>query len=223
MADVIAQPNIHEEKVTAEILFSGAMMETITGIAIIVISIIGLTGFMPLIMLPIAAIALGLSFLFEGGAVATRLSNLLAEITHGRVDFAELSSGLTVEILAGISGIVLGVLSLVRVDPYIMMPIGVIVYGMALVIGSGVKARLNHLAISSQTEERMVHRITREVILVATGVEILLGLGVMALGILGVIGIYPVVLSLVGVLTAGGFNFLMGTALGGRMLSIFRR
>ncbi len=223
MADVIAQPNIHEERVTAEVIFGGAMAETLTGIGIIVVTIIGLTGFMPSIMMPVAVIGLGLSFLFEGGAVASRLSNLLAEITHGRIDIAELSSGLTVEILAGISGIVLGVLSLVRVEPYILTPIAVIVYGMALVIGSGVKARLNHLTVSSLTEEKMVHRVTREVILAATGVEILIGMGVMTLGILGVIGIYPAALSIVGVLAAGSFNLLIGTALGGRMLSMFRR
>jgi hypothetical protein len=148
---------------------------------------------------------------------------LLNEITHGRVDIAELGGGLTVEILAGLGGIALGVLSLVRVAPFVLAPIAVIAFGTALVIGSGVKARLNHLAISSQTEERLVYRITREVILAATGVEILIGLSVMALGVLGVIGIYPAALSLIGILAAGSFILLAGTAIGTRMIAMFRR
>jgi hypothetical protein len=223
MADVIAQSNINEEKVTAEVIFGGAMAETITGIGVIVVSIIGLAGFMPTIMMSIAVIGLGLSFLFEGGAVASRLSNLLTEITQGRVDIAELEGGLTVEILAGLGGIALGVLSLAGVVPYVLAPIAVIAFGTALLIGSGVKARLNHLAISRQTEERMVHKITREVVLATTGVEILIGLSVTALGVLGVIGIYPAALSLIGILAAGSFILLAGTAIGTRMIAMFRR
>jgi hypothetical protein len=223
MADAIAHPHVHEERISAELILGGALAETITGAGVVVVSIIGLAGFMPMIMLPIAIMGLGLSFLFEGGAVSSRLSNLLYEATEGRIDIAELGGGLSAEFVAGFGGITLGILSLVRVAPTILAPIAAIAFGGALVIGSGVKSRINHLTISDRSEKRLVREITRELLIASVGVEILVGMGAIALGILGVIRILPMELSLVAILSVGGITLFSGTAIGGRMLSLFRR
>jgi len=223
MAEAIAHPEIHEERLSAEVILGGALAETLTGAGVVVVSIIGLAGFFPMIMLPVATIGLGMSFLFEGGAVASRLSNLLSEFTEGRFDIAELGGGLTVEFVAGFGGIALGILSLVGVAPTILTPIAAIAFGGALVIGSGVKARVNHLAISDRNEHKLVRAIAREALIAASGVEILVGMSAIALGILGIVRILPVELSLVAILSVGGMVLLSGTALGGRMLSLFRR
>jgi hypothetical protein len=223
MAEAIAHPEIHEERLSAELIFGGALAETITGASVVVITIIGLSGFMPGVMLSIATIGLGLSFLFEGGAVASRLSNLLAEVTKGRVDIAELGGGLSAEFIAGFGGVALGILSLAGVASTILMPIAAIAFGIALVMGSGVKARVNHLSISNRNEPKLVRQIAREALMAASGVEILVGMAAIALGILSVIGIYPIELSFVAVLAVGGMVLFSGTALGGRMLSLFRR
>ena len=223
MAEAIAHPEIHEERLSAEVILGGALAETLTGAGVVVVSIIGLAGFFPMIMLPVATIGLGMSFLFEGGAVASRLSNLLSEFTEGRFDIAELGGGLTVEFVAGFGGIALGILSLVGVAPTILTPIAAIAFGGALVIGSGVKARVNHLAISNRNEHKLVRAIAREALIAASGVEILVGMSAIALGILGIVRILPVELSLVAILSVGGMVLLSGTALGGRMLSLFRR
>ena len=223
MADVVAHPHVHEERVSAEVILGGALAETLTGAGVVVVSIIGLAGFMPMLMMSIAAIGLGMSFLFEGGAVVTRLSNLLSEVTEGRFDIAELGGGLTVEFIAGFGGIALGVLSLVGVYSLVLMPVAAIVFGGALLIGSGVKARLNHLMISNHTENNLARTIARETVLAISGVEILVGMVAIALGILGIIGILPLELSLVAILSVGGMILLVGTALGGKMLSLFHR
>jgi hypothetical protein len=223
MAEAIAHPEIHEERLSAEVILGGALAETLTGAGVVVVSIIGLAGFLPMIMLSIATIGLGMSFLFEGGAVASRLSNLLSEFSEGRVDIAELGGGLSAEFIAGFGGIALGILSLIGVVPTILTPIAAIVFGLALVIGSGVKARLNHLSISNRNEHKLVRQIAREALIAASGVEILVGLSAIALGILGIVRIVPVTLSLVAILSVGGMVLLSGTALGGRMLSLFRR
>jgi hypothetical protein len=223
MADAIAHPHIHEEKLSAEVILGGALAETITGAGVVVVSIIGLAGFMPMIMLPIAIMGLGLSFLFEGGAVSSRLSNLLSEASEGRVDIAELGGGLSSEFVAGFGGITLGILSLVGVVPMVLVPIAAIAYGGALVIGSGVKFRVNHLTINDRNEHRLVREVAREALIAASGVEILVGMGAIALGILGILRILTVELSLVAILSVGGIVLFSGTALGGRMLSLFRR
>lgn len=223
MAEAIAHPEIHEERLSAEVILGGALAETLTGAGVVVVSIIGLAGFLPMVMLSIATIGLGMSFLFEGGAVSSRLSNLLSEFSEGRVDIAELGGGLSAEFIAGFGGITLGILSLVGVVPTILTPIAAIAFGLALVIGSGVKARLNHLSISNRSEHKLVREIAREALIAASGVEILVGMSAIALGVLGIVRIVPVTLSLVAILSVGGMVLLSGTALGGRMLSLFRK
>ena len=151
------------------------------------------------------------------------MSNLLAEVTEGRVDIAELGGGLSAEFIAGFGGVALGILSLAGVASMILMPIAAIAFGIALVMGSGVKARVNHLSISNRNEPKLVRQIAREALMAASGVEILVGMAAVALGILGVIGIYPIELSFVAVLAVGGMALFSGTALGGRMLSLFRK
>jgi hypothetical protein len=223
MAEAIAHPDIHEERLSAEVILGGALAETLTGAGVVVVSIIGLAGFMPIIMLSIATIGLGMSFLFEGGAVASRFSNLLSEATEDRVDIAELGGGLSAEFIAGFGGITLGILSLVGVAPRILTPIAAILFGGALVLGSGVKVRVNHLTISNRNEPKLAREIAREALIAASGVEILVGMGAIALGILGILRILPVVLSLVAILSVSGMVLFSGTALGGRMLSLFRK
>jgi hypothetical protein len=221
MADTIAHPEVYEEKLTAKLILSGALAETIAGASVLVITIIGLAGFMPMSMLAIATMGLGVSFLFEGGAVASRVSNLLSEVTEGRVDIAELGGGLSAEFIAGLGGITLGILALVNVVPMVLAPIAAIIFGGALVMGSGVKARINHLTIS-QEEHKLVREIARQALIAVSGVEILVGLGAIALGILAILQINPVVLGLVAVLSVSGMLLLGGTAIGARMLSLFR-
>ena len=221
MADTIAHPEVYEEKLTAKLILSGALAETIAGACVLVITIIGLAGFMPMSMLAIATMGLGVSFLFEGGAVASRVSNLLSEVTEGRVDIAELGGGLSAEFIAGLGGITLGILALVNVAPMVLAPIAAIIFGGALVMGAGVKARINHLTIS-QEEHKLVREIARQALIGVSGVEILVGLGTIALGILAILHISPVVLTLVAVLSVSGMLLLGGTAIGARMLSLFR-
>ena len=223
MAEAIAYPEIHEERLSAELILGGALAEAITGASVVVISIIGLSGFMLGLMLSIATIGLGLAFLFEGGAVASRLSNLLSEVTEGRVDIAELGGGLSAEFIAGFGGIALGILSLAGIATTILIPIAAIAFGIALVLGSGVKARVNHLSIRDRNEPKLVRQIAREALIAASGVEILVGMCSIALGIVGIVGIYPITLSLVAVLSVGGMILFSGTALGGRMLSLFHK
>jgi hypothetical protein len=221
MADTIVHSQIYEEKLTAKLILSGAMAETITGAAVLVVAIIGLAGFMPMAMLAIATMGLGVSFLFEAGTVTSRMSNLLSEVTESRVDMAELGGGLSAEFIAGLGGITLGILSLVNVAPMVLLPIAAIVFGGALVMGSGVKARISHLTIS-QEEHKLVREVARQALIAASGVEILIGLGAIALGILAILQIAPIELSLVAVLSVGGMLLLGGTAIGARMLSLFR-
>jgi hypothetical protein len=221
MANETAHPNMYAERVTAKLVMGGALAETLTGAGTLVLAIIGLAGFMPMTLLSIATIGLGASFLLEGGAVATRLSDVISEVTEGRVDIAELGSGLSAEFIAGIGGIALGILSLVGILPMVLTAVAAIVFGGALVVGAGVKNRLSHLTIGEE-EHRLARIILREAVMASGGVQLLVGLAAIVLGILALLNIVPMELTLVAVLSAGGVVLLGGTALGARMVALFR-
>jgi hypothetical protein len=57
------------------------------------------------------------------------------------------------------------------------------------------------------------------VTLLASGAEILLGITAVVLGVLALVSIDPMVLTLVGLLTAGVAALFVGTTIGGRVAS----
>ena len=90
-----------------------------------------------------AVIGIGISLLCEGGTVGARFSRLLANATGKEANYANLGGGLTAEFMAGATGIVLGLLSLLGVVPTVLPAVAVIVFGGALLLGSGAAARLS--------------------------------------------------------------------------------
>jgi hypothetical protein len=222
MAEAIAHPHEYEEKVSAKLILGGALAETVVGIGTMVVSIVGLAGFLPPVLVSIATIGLGVSFLFEGGAMASRFEQLLSEITEGRIEMAEVGGGLSAEFIAGIGGVTLGVLSLVGVLPGLLTAIAAIGFGSALILGAGVKARLSHLTIG-QEEHKLGREIARQAVMASGGVQVLVGIGAVVLGILALLGIHPMILTLVATLSVSGMVLLAGSAVGARMLSLFSR
>ena len=172
-------------------------------------------------MAAIAAILVGIALLFEGGAVGSRFSSLASETSGGRLGTLELGGGMTAEFLGGVAGIVLGILSLMGVYSMVLIPVAAIVFGGALLLGSGVTSRLNDLQIERACDREETRHVARAAVRSATGIQVLIGLGSVVLGILAVIGIVPMILGLVALLGVGFSNMLSGSAVSGRMLSAF--
>lgn len=204
-------------------VLSGSLAEGfLSGIAL-VLTLIGLSGIYASYMLPIAAIAIGAAFLVEGVAISSRFSRLLAESSRDRLERAEFSAGLTSEFLGGAAGVVLGVLSLLGVYPMVLVPVALIVFGVTLLLNSGLTSRLNALESESSDESRRFKRIAHEAMTASAGSELMLGIGGVALGIIAISGILVATLSLVGMLVISASAFLTGAAGTTRMLSISRR
>jgi len=177
-----------------------------------VLAIIGLAGTRTFLMMSIATITLGAAFLLrEGGIVSQSLRNGM----RGSDVFSEqvLTSGLTASTIAGVAGVALGILALVDVDPTILVPAMVIVFGGAIL--------MDNAAGSSQRAPRMDALGT-----IGTtsggGGELLVGVGATALGILALVGVAPVTLSLVGLLALGAATFLVGGAFSAKAVSALR-
>ncbi len=199
-----------------------SLAEGIAGGAGVALSIIGLAAIMPHYMIPISTIALGIAFVFEGGAVARRFSRLLHETTKGWFDVSGLGSGLTAEVVGGITGIILGILTLLNVAPMVLMPAAAIVFGGTLIFSSGISARLDEMLIGRMGEDDVFKDVAREAVTASAGIQLLFGITAVTLGILALVGIAPMVLNLVALLGIGLSNLLSGTDISARMLSSIR-
>jgi hypothetical protein len=220
MSTVMMSP---EDRHIAESVAGGTAAEIIGGIAAIVLTILGLAHVAPSLMLTIATIAIGVALVFEGGSVAAEYSRIVSRTTENTMQTVEVGGGMTAEMVAGIAGIVLGILALLGLDTLILSASAVIVYGAALALSSGVTSRLNDLKIEASGAHERAQRVAHEVVSAAAGTQVLIGLGAGVLGILALVGIVPTVLVLVGLLAVGTSLLLSGSAVGGRLISLFRR
>jgi hypothetical protein len=156
MSTIMTSP---EDRHVAESVFSGSAAEIIGGVAAIVLTILGLAKVAPGLMLTIATITVGAALVFEGSSIAAEYSQIVAKATEGVMETVEMGGGMTAEMLAGITGIVLGILALLGLDPLTLSASAVIVYGAALALSSGMTSRLNDLKIETSGAHHNAQRV----------------------------------------------------------------
>ncbi len=210
------------ERRSTGIMAAGALAEGFVSIGAVVLSIVGLSARFPMLMLPIATIAIGASLLFEGGAVTARFSSLFS-LARVPMDVREFGLGITTEFISGSAGIVLGVLALIGLEPLVLTPIAAIVFGASLLLGAGATARANALLSQMSEQREAIREVMREAVYAASGVQILVGIGTVTLGILALTGINPLVLSLVAMLSVGFASLLSESTIINRVTGAARR
>ena len=211
-----------ERQKSARVVAGGSITEAICGAGTVVLAIIGLTGTLPGWMASVATIAFGVALLAQGGAIAARYTRLLRETTPSQWDArSEMGGGMGAEFLAGGAGVVLGILGLLGLGTATLIPIAVIVFGGALLLGSSATADLSTLGAPSM-DERFAH-IARQASVAASGAQVLVGIASIVLGIIALVGIDPVLVTLVALLVLGASVLFSGTAVSTRMASVLRR
>ena len=185
----------------------------------VVVSILGFAGVFRNDLAAIAVIGLGVMLLFQGANVVLRYTELLYEAgATNKARVAEVSRGITAELLAGVAGIVLGILALLRIVPMTLMSVAVIIYGGTLLLTSGESVWLTPFG----TENEVVRQLMHSMSLVAAGAQVLVGLAAVVLGILGLVGIMPITMILVALLATGA-SMLLGSSFVGGFLPDFLR
>src|SRR5262249_55303420 len=112
--------------------------ELLLACGVVVLSILGIAGVFPTYLAAIAVIGLGAILLFQGATVVLHYGELLYEAGGAsKASAAEVSRGITTEFLAGVAGIILGVLTLVGIAPTTLMSAAVVIYGGTLLLTSG--------------------------------------------------------------------------------------
>lgn len=223
-----AQSTAHE-RLAYEAVASGSAFEGAGGIAVAVLSIVGLAGILPTVLAQVAGIVFGAAFFAQGVGLASEYHELASRVNASRVESLEWGSGVTVEFIAGLATIALGVLSLVGVAPQILMPSLIITGGVALVLSAGTLQRLNHLRAAASGADEMSQRVYHGAVSGAEGAQVLAGLAAIVLGILSLVVIPPAAaigggaLPLTGLLVLGVALTISGSALAAKMVALFRR
>jgi hypothetical protein len=191
-------------------------MELLLAIGAVVLSILGIVGVFPTYLAAITVIGLGTILFFEGGNVILHYSELLDEAGGTNlVSASAVSRGITAEFLAGMAGIVLGILALLRIVPMTLLSVAAITYGGTLMLTSGESVWLDSfVAKDNAIMRQLMHCMS----LAAAGAQVLAGLAALVLGILALVGIASMTMVLVALLATGASILLRSSALGGFLL-----
>jgi len=217
------RPTVEQERRAIEEVGGGSVVESIGGIGALVLSILGLIGFIPVTMASLATIAAGGALLIGGGTLASQYTRIFSG-ARPRLSHSIIGGGMAMESLAGFAAIVLGLLSLLGIHSAVLLAAAVIVLGCALLLASGAIARLTTLPLrepfgtaeqARQAEHE--HYIVRDALYAASGSEALIGAGAIVLGILSLSGIAPMALILVALLAVGASILVAGSSVSGRM------
>jgi hypothetical protein len=202
-------------------VISGSMAETLTGAAALVLAILGLVQIEVHYMIAIGVIALGVALFFDGITVGAEYSRILARSGNGAGQSLELGGWISTQIGGGLAAVVLGVLALLNLNPVMLTAIAMIVLGATVVLNSGVLAWFNALKIDLSGDHEVAKRVAREALTAGIGTEVLVGFAAAVLGILALTGIAPETLILVAMLGLGAAVLFTGSAVIGKMLTVF--
>lgn len=211
-----------EREKSAKVVAGGSITEALCGAGTVVLAILALAGILPGYLAAIATIVFGVALIAQGGAVASRFRHLIQETAPYEWDTrTEIGGGMGAELFAGVAGIVLGILALIGIGTAALIPIAVIVFGGALLLGSGAAMDLGSFGAPG-ADPRFAH-LARQASVAASGTQALVGVGAIVLGILALVGLDPLMLTLVGLLVLGAAVLVSGTAVSSRMAAVLRR
>ncbi len=201
---------------------TGSVVEAATGIAVIVLSIIGIAQAGSGFLASIAAIVLGAALIAQGGAIAAEYSKLLGAVTGGALGTLQLGSSVTTEMLAGVAAVVLGILGLIGFAPVTLISAAVIAVGASLMLSLSGLQRLNSLKVQAAGLTDLAQKTAEAAVAGAVTTQLLAGAAAIVLGILALtIPLHGAILMLVGLLVLGAAVAISGTTLTGRMLRMF--
>lgn len=196
------------ERVRAgEVVAGSSSLATLAGLIAVVLVVLAFIGLAPRALTAFATIVLGAGLLFQGAALTRRRNELRTELlTAGEKEAAEsIGTGMTVEIIAGSIGVILGIIALISGAIHSLAAISIIAFGVALITGGPLTTRLDDVNIATAREEDRPLDSGREVVRTASGIEVIAGIAAVVIGILSLIAFTTnLTLPLIGLLISGG-------------------
>ena len=204
----------------------GWFADAIGGIATVVLAIVGLAGIHSEMMVAIATIVFGVALLIEGGTMLSEYAHLIFPPGATATFNPRFGGGsLSAVLMAGVAGIVLGILALLGIRPVALTAIAAITFGSALIFSSNAVWHLHALkqTATPAREWRSGERIlVGEMAYGSIGMQALAGLAAMVLGILALIVTSSSVLTFTALVVVGATLVLAGTTASDAVLSLMR-
>jgi hypothetical protein len=200
----------------------GLLTEGAAGIAAIVLGVIGLAGVSEGALASITTIILGVGLVVQAFNAAAEVSRGLnasgaAVAVAGRG--AELGGEVMIDVAAGVTGIILGVLALVGVNAPHLIPAALIVFGGALILSGAVKAQGR--VMTTMTASGAPVQVSYQGSAAMSGLEVLVGFAAIILGILTLIFEASWVLVLVGFIAVGAALLMVSATFSGAVVRLF--
>lgn len=181
----------------------GPMTEGAAGIGVIVLAILALANISPGALAAIATIVIGVGLLIEAANTGIEYSRAVSRAQAGAaMQSAELGADVSVELMAGVAGIVLGVLALLGAGSMMnLLPAALIVFGGALLLAGFSATTISTITNMESAGGRTVA--WQSELAPARGVQILVGVAAVVLGILSFVVTAGPTLVMVGLLIVG--------------------
>lgn len=212
------------ESTAAQKAAYGGLIDSLGGIAVAVLAIVGLTGFDPHGMAAIATIVFGAALLAQGGTILFEYTSILSATSASVSDIDRTGAeGLPTLFLVGAGGIVLGILALLGIAPAALTSAAVIAFGSGLVLSSGVVRQLSQLQADMlpPAPPRTGNELfAGQMVAGSASFQALAGLATIVLGIIAVVA--DPTPKLVALLLLGITVLFTGSTLSGLVLSFFR-
>jgi hypothetical protein len=212
--DVTREPRIESSRrgaITRGVTVGGSTAEAMLGLAAIVLAVFALSGLLVMQLTAIAVIVVATALLAESASLAARAR----EPVGSDATRAVLLGGVGADTVSGLAAITLAVLALFGIHPFTLLPVAILVLGAGLLF-SGASAIVELVrSVASQDEIYIASNPLSSM----AGVHVLVGAGALILGILGVLGAAPILLTLVATLTIGASLLLSGASLGARLIA----
>lgn len=197
------------ERVQRMVMQSGSSFELFSAVIAVVLTIVGLVGYLPVYVAGIATIAVGLALLTQGSTIAARWQEAYRIVGRERLD----KLGISTEMFGGLAAIVLGILVVLGVASLTLLPVAAIALGVALLLGGGAQPDI------AEDDERQRWHVTRDIVRASSGVMVMGGLSSLVLGVIALAVEGPVVpLALTALLCVATCLVLSG----GSLLARFR-
>lgn len=183
----------------------GPLTEGAAGIAVIVLAILALAAVSAAVLTAIATIVVGVGLFIEAmntGIEYSRASSAAQSGSEAGGEIAQLGADVSVELLAGIVGVVLGILALIGAATAMsLLPAALIVFGGGLILAGMSATRVGRVSAAETAASPAVT--WRSDLAPSRGIQVLIGVAAVVLGILAYVLPTGGVLLVVGLLAVG--------------------
>lgn len=197
----------------------GLLSEGAAGIAAIVLSVIALAGISPAVLASITTIVIGVGLMVQAFNSAAGSSRGLAAGAAAAAPMTDVGGETMVDFFTGIAGVILGVLALVGINTPHLIPAALIVFGGGLLLSGAIEMRPKYAPIVTPGGQTQL--IPTQGAAATGGMEVMVGIAAIVLGILSLIFMTSWVLVLVGFIAVGAALLMVSATFSGAITRLF--